>query len=190
MGVRIDRAGQLRKEYQTAGGGDWNGGFYDLRKYGVYRASGAIGDTVLSNRYYLVDAVFHVALEHDDPDFLNEIKSALHNPKWAIYLGRKSYVPSHPLCLGIYDGDVESVLKQLPYQLHKSDKEPSKPLQIVVECEHGEGAARMDVPLSFVKDNRQFGLRFVKHEHIKDFPIEPRKENSDVSISTHTESVA
>src|SRR5581483_3790909 len=56
MGVRVERPGSVRREYQTAGGG---------RGYGVARADGSPGETVLSNRYYLADADFLVGLEGD-----------------------------------------------------------------------------------------------------------------------------
>ena len=69
MGVRVDRAGVMEKDYQTAGGGTLPGG----RAYGVHRANDARGQTVLSNRYYLADADFLVGLESDDAALLRRL---------------------------------------------------------------------------------------------------------------------
>jgi CRISPR-associated Cas5-like protein len=58
MGVRVDREGVVRRDFHTAGGGKWRG-----EPYGVAKSSGGRGETVISNRHYLTDAVFLVGLE-------------------------------------------------------------------------------------------------------------------------------
>src|ERR1035437_743761 len=92
MGVRVLREGTLRVDFQTAGGGKFQG-----KSYGVWRASGGVGkDAVLSHRHYLADADFLVGLEGPLP-LLRQIEEALNNPVWQISLGRKSYVPTLPV---------------------------------------------------------------------------------------------
>ena len=53
-------------------------------------------NTVLSYRYYLQDASFLVGIKADKA-VLESCKNALDNPKWTVFLGRKSCVPSCPI---------------------------------------------------------------------------------------------
>ena len=114
MGVRVDRAGVMKMDYQTAGGGT----LPDGSPYGVRRASDTRGETVLSDRYYLADADFLVGLESDDAGLLHRIEEALKRPVWQIYLGRKAFVPSVPVHIpGGFrpDEDLETALRQHPW---------------------------------------------------------------------------
>jgi CRISPR system Cascade subunit CasD len=92
MGVRVLREGTLRVDFQTAGGGEFPG----RKSYGVWKASGSPGGTVVSPRHYLADADFLVGLEGPLP-LLRQIEEALNNPVWQLSLGRKSYVPTLPV---------------------------------------------------------------------------------------------
>ncbi len=66
IGVRVDREGTILRDFHTA--------------QQVAKASGAIrNDAVLSNRYYLMDAVFLVGLEGDD-SLLAPLDTALAAP--------------------------------------------------------------------------------------------------------------
>src|ERR1019366_5756632 len=94
MGVRVLREGTLRVDFQTAGGGKFPG----RKRYGVWKASGSPGGTVVSPRHYLADADFLVGLEGSLP-LLRQIEEALNNPVWQLSLGRKSYVPTLPVTL-------------------------------------------------------------------------------------------
>jgi len=98
LGVRVDREGSLAVDYQTAGGSHRRG---DSDSYGVVLANGAAGRTVLSNRYYLMDADFLVGLEGTDAalDLLREIDAALAAPHWPLALGRKAFPPGQPVHL-------------------------------------------------------------------------------------------
>ncbi len=106
MAVRIDRPGTVRRDYHTAGGGT----VPNRKAYGVAESSADINKpvtegklrTVLSNRYYLADADFRVALAGDDREnFLQELERAVRQPRWPLFLGRKAFVPNQPLCLGV-----------------------------------------------------------------------------------------
>lgn len=66
MGVRVDREGVVKMDFQTAGGGDFAG----RSSYGVYRADGSRPGAVLAHKYYLSDADFLVGLEADGQDAL------------------------------------------------------------------------------------------------------------------------
>jgi len=143
MGVRADREGVLRVDYHTA---------KDVRM-----ANGKTKDTELSNRYYLANAVFLVGLESEDFPLLERIHAALQNPVWALFLGRKSFVPGEPIRLedGLRQGEtLEVALKTYP-PLCPPEKDT---LRLVLE--DGSGAiVRTDQPLSF--SQRRFAPRRV-----------------------------
>lgn len=64
------------------------------------RASGSINhDCVLTYRQFLLDAVFGVLLKGEN-NLMDKISSALCNPKWGIWLGRKTCIPSTPVFVG------------------------------------------------------------------------------------------
>ncbi|MFQ3588660.1 MAG: type I-E CRISPR-associated protein Cas5/CasD, partial [Fimbriimonadaceae bacterium] len=52
--------------------------------------------TIISPRDYLHDAAFMVALAAP-PELAQELASALPNPKWPLFLGRKSCIPVAPI---------------------------------------------------------------------------------------------
>ncbi|QDT37590.1 type I-E CRISPR-associated protein Cas5/CasD [Stratiformator vulcanicus] len=95
MGVRINKAGQLLRDFHTAGGGTLSGK-RNGPSYGVVKASGKPGDTVLSNRFYLADADFLVGLMGAD-DLMELLREAVKAPHWPLFLGRKSCPPGEPL---------------------------------------------------------------------------------------------
>lgn len=145
MGVRVDREGALRMDYHTA---------KDVRM-----ANGKTKDTELSSRYYLADAAFLVGLECEDLPLLERIQAALQKPRWALFLGRKAFVPSEPVCLedGLRTGEtLESALENYPC-LRPFEKDK---LRLVLEDQSGS-IVRSDQPLSFSRERRKFAPRRV-----------------------------
>ncbi len=165
MGVRVDREGRLERDYHTAGGGTWP----DRSRYGVWSASGGVGGTVVSERFYLADAYFLVALEA--PRTLAErLQRALAEPVWPLYLGRKSFPPGLPVWLkdGVREGTIRSVLFAHPWAKPLEGAGPGR-LRLVLECGPDEGQPRRDFPVCFDGPDREFGLRYVKYEWL---PVE------------------
>jgi CRISPR system Cascade subunit CasD len=126
MAVRIDRPGTVRRDYHTAGGGT----VPNRKVYGVAESSADINKpviasklrTVLSNRYYLADADFRVALAGDE-NFLQELERWLHQPHWPLFLGRKAFVPNQPLCRGVIEAtDLRDALIREPW-FYRSPRE-------------------------------------------------------------------
>jgi CRISPR system Cascade subunit CasD len=173
MGVRVDRPGVLRRDYQTAGGTHRKG-----ERYGVAKANGAPPDTVVSERYYLADAQFLVGLESDDRTLLQRLHDALKEPVWPLYLGRKSYVPGAPVYLpdGLRDASLEEALQNYPW-LARTRQEAdwmreqvkagrAEPLRLVLDVPAGSAEplrdelVRHDVPLDFAA--RLFTIRYVQ----------------------------
>lgn len=145
MGVRVDREGALRMDYHTA---------KDVRM-----ANGKIKETELSSRYYLADAAFLVGLESNDLPLLEHIQAALQKPRWALFLGRKAFVPSEPVWLedGLRTGETpEHALEYYPcLRPPENDK-----LRLVLEDKSG-AIVRSDQPLSFSRERRKFTPRRV-----------------------------
>lgn len=156
MGVRINQEGVVQCDYHTV--------------LDSIKSSGSKGDTVISQRYYVADADYLVGLEGDDRPLLETLDTALQFPTWQLYFGRKSFVPSRPLQVGIVD---EPLLKALEYQLRRKGKAlPKLPKQLrcVVEVPDSFDV-RQDVPIDWQK--RLFGSRCV----------EPHFLNTDLCIS-------
>ena len=87
VAVRADRPGERMTDFQTVTG-------FPLRN-----AEGkpkSTGNTIISVRSYLQDACFTVVLETDVRWYVR-ITSALREPRWCMYLGRKTCVPSRPV---------------------------------------------------------------------------------------------
>ena len=189
MGVRVDMPGTMQRDYHTAGGGTFPQG----TPYGVRKADGKPGETVLSNRYYLADADFLVGLESENiPDLLSA-ESALREPTWQIYLGRKAFVPSVPVHLsdGMRQGEfLEEALTNYPWPRVDLDVplpkfRPSQ-LQLIIEDPNGP-EVRMDQPYGSSFKTRRFLPRHVATTFRSLGPDDnqiPVREVSDVPIPT------
>ncbi|MCL4554300.1 MAG: type I-E CRISPR-associated protein Cas5/CasD [Actinobacteria bacterium] len=159
MCVRVDREGRMARDYQTAGGGKWA----DSGSYGVYKADGSRPDTVDSNRYYLADAVFLVALGGSE-DSLRAVERAVRDPVWPIFLGRKAFPPSEPVWLrdGLRPEEPDRVLRYYRWLGGGGAKRnPPDQLRLALEREPGRGQRRMDQPISFAPGRRRYAARYV-----------------------------
>ncbi len=165
IGIRHDRPGVPKRDYQTAGCAATDT---------IIKADGKPSkDGVPSQRDYLADAAFLVGLECEDRVLLEQIYAALQNPVWPLALGRKSYVPSESIWIenGLQDAPLRDALVQWPWisSTRKWEKPPEQ-LLVSFESDDGSGVLKMDQPLSSFAE-RRFGTRFVRSELI-DFPKE------------------
>ncbi len=72
------------------------------------RASGTMNpDPVVTRRQYLLDARFGVILA-GDPALVERVASALRDPVWGVWLGRKSCVPARPLFVALHSTHPEA----------------------------------------------------------------------------------
>ena len=148
FGVRVNREGVMQKDYHTA--------------QNIAKADGGTKDTELSTRWYLADADFLVGLESDDLPFLESLQNAVKNPKWQLFLGRKSFVPSVPVYLakdGIQNGNLEDVLSNVQLDGFETGE-----MRFVVESGQGTDV-RQDVPLCL--KTRRFSIRRVETKFIE-----------------------
>jgi hypothetical protein len=183
MHVRVDRQGALLKDFHTAGGGVFRGS----REYFAPTSSGTKGkNPVVTERHYLQDASFVVALEGDDA-LLTRLARHLEDPHWPLALGRRSCPPSEPVLVGKTDQDAKTALCELPLRLHRrhlptrwddregryvADLAPQK-LRLLVECPPGDtaGDMRRDVPVAWPDQlTREYTVRFVREEMIVKIP--------------------
>jgi CRISPR system Cascade subunit CasD len=160
MGVRHDRPGVPKRDYQTA-------------QNIISADHSKIHETAVTTRDYLADAAFLVGLEGDDRLLMERIYAALRNPVWPLALGRRSHVPSESIWMqdGLQDAPLREVLAQWPWiaSLRKWEEPPEK-LLISFESKDGSGVLKMDQPLSSFAE-RRFGARFILSEWIP-FPKE------------------
>lgn len=145
LGVRVDKRGTLRVDYQTA--------------QNVLAAGERALRDVQSWRYFLSDAAFLVGVEGEER-LLEVIHQALVKPRFPLYLGRKGYVPSPPPYLpdGMQPEGVEQALRIYPYLLALR---PRDDLLLVLEASSAEGRLVYDQPVApFAR--RKFRPRYVR----------------------------
>ena len=138
MGLRIDRPGSIMRDFHTAG--------ID----GYYKVSGSVErrNAILSERFYLSDAVFLVGLE-GDAKLLKELQAALKQPAWFLFFGRKAFLPAERVWLrdGLRDLGLETALRDYPY-LGGEGRENDQ-LQLLIEDDRNGTIVRNDQPISF-----------------------------------------
>lgn len=161
MGVRVDREGLVKMDYHTAG------------KSGYLRAKGDIErkDLIVSERFYLADAAYLVGLENKEPDLLKLLDYRLRHPVWALYLGRKAFVPGVPVWLkdGLkLDMGLEEALAK-GYSRLAAGRNGERRARLMIEDAERGSIVRPDQPLSFAWEQRQFTVRRVR----LDFCIPP-----------------
>lgn len=108
MGVRADRPGYYLEDYQTITGGISTAD-------GKGRGNKGDEGTIISRRQYLQDASFLVVLDGEEED-LRRCAHYLQHPAWAVYLGRRSCVPTRPVYYELTErhASIEEALEKVP----------------------------------------------------------------------------
>jgi CRISPR system Cascade subunit CasD len=127
--VRVDRVGTLSTDFHTVGAPPLEVGAVRKRHRTATGRTGPAnfavpmgngngwilgGGTMVTNRQYLADAEFIVAIHHSDSGHFAEMVSASHNPVFMTYLGRKAFAPTFPFHLGVHRGSPRDVLTTMP----------------------------------------------------------------------------
>ena len=73
-------------------------------------AEGGEKKSHITKREYLTDASFGAVLT-GDATLIERISAGLEDPKWGIWLGRKSCIPSAPVFAGVFASETEAVAK-------------------------------------------------------------------------------
>jgi len=175
-GMKKDLPVRRLQDYHTVGGGyDPNvpaerGHITVSADDGKPRAKNGQSLAVLTHRQYLTDASFGVLLE-GDAVLLGEITAALADPKWGIWFGRKTCIPSAPLLVGLkeHSDDLSRLLKE-----NREDALRlligEKPIDSFTWQEEvdsfGEGSDSLpDAPVSFATERRLHAPRRVRTHH-------------------------
>jgi len=175
MAVRVDREGMVMRDYHTVGAKIGN-----VKAEGGIKYSHGTIETLVSERYYLCDASFLVALVASAAS-VEKWADHVRDPVWPPYLGRKSCPPSLPVFEGVETSlcgpkkrkpadMLLAVLKSRPWRprLRSVDKPPEHiRIQVPADMHHPGAYPKPDVPLSFLY--RTFDVRHVKDVHV---PIE------------------
>ncbi|MDO5785607.1 MAG: type I-E CRISPR-associated protein Cas5/CasD [Eubacteriales bacterium] len=164
LAVREDRAGTRLLDFHTVTGAPL------LNASGKPRSS---GNTFISKRQYLQDASFLVFIDCAD-DWRERMIQALQHPKWCLYLGRKSCVPSRPVLIGVTEAytDIPEALQKYPIQTKRrhrnSDKGQTCRYASEIADTGDSTVSRSDVILA--DGYRQFTRRRVWRGVVKEVP--------------------
>lgn len=158
--IRADRKGTKIRDLHTASSDE-------ILTAERKKRSGS--NTVLSYRYYIQDASFLIGITAEE-ETLKMCKDALDNPKWSIYLGRKSCVPSHPV-IGEISYEYASLMEAME-SLPITDRHDDIIL-VQRDAEGNTATRRMDIIDNPGK--RTFQSRLVETVVLN------RKESADVS---------
>lgn len=156
MHVRVDREGRLLCDFHTAGGGTFRG---RSDYYAPNSAGGKGKNPIVTQRHYLQDASFLVALEGDEA-LLTRLYAALQDPVWPLSLGRRSCPPAASVWVkdGLVKGDAVTAFAKVPG--------PER-VRFVWELVPGDfqGEPRQDVPIAWPdRLERRYGTRYVRIE--------------------------
>ena len=142
MGVRIDSPGVLENDFQI-----------------VRKPSQNTGK--LSHRWYLTDAVFLVALQSDDSQWLETIMNALRRPYYNVFAGRKAFPLNPDFIQGIIrDVTIDSVLHDVAWSGYGEQPKKVELIRDAMESDTDVFTIN-DVPVSFEHDNRSWVPRSV-----------------------------
>lgn len=105
--VRIDQQGNLLRDYHIAA---------------KYKPNGDFEKNYVTNRYYLEDAIFLVAIGSDNEKLICSINDALRSPYFQSSLGRRSLPPTADFILGVEDCGVIHALLTHEWLANKLSK--------------------------------------------------------------------
>lgn len=161
FGVRADQPGRILRDFQTA----------------IRVERGKSVALPLSERYYLADSVFLAGVEGPAP-LIEGLGETLRSPRFPLYLGRRSCVPSQPVFDSIASGDLEQVLRSASWRASEwfKDKHRGKSYECALSFDRvlGDGAGEVgtvenvrDVPRSWDPRRREYEWREVVHTTVQ-----------------------
>lgn len=141
FGVRADREGEDITDFHIAHGQK---------------------DSYVTYRHYLSDAVFLAGVEGDE-ETVKELESALRNPRFPLFLGRRSCPPTLPIVIGICQASLERALREEPPLCENGEKN----MRIQIETEEADAGMMQDVPVSFDPQKRIYGYRKAREYYVE-----------------------
>lgn len=150
--VRIDQPGKLLRDYHTAV---------------KCKPDGSFDRTYVTNRYYMQDSVFVVAIGHEDDEMMEGIEKALKHPYYQPFMGRRSLPLTADFFLEVTDGNVIESLRAAPWQaagFHRRKHEPRLDVYCDAELIKSSGQiVRQDKVISFSQKERKLSFRTEGH---------------------------
>ena len=155
--VRIDQDGTLLRDYHIARS---------------YKDKGVESKTYVTNRYYLEDALFVVALSGMD-ELIDTLTKAIKSPYFQPFMGRRSLPVPVDFFLGVSAEDILDSVRNLPWQAapwykkkkrkqgigEKISLEVYADEEILKDEKISRSKLRRDIPISFSQKGRQFAFR-------------------------------
>ena len=155
--VRIDQQGGLLKDYHIA-----------ITDKEILEKP----QTYVTNRYYLEDALFVVALSGMD-ELINTLTKAIKSPYFQPFMGRRSLPVPVDFFLGVSAEDILDSLRNLPWQAapwykkkkrkqgigEKISLEVYADEEILKDEKISKSKLRRDIPISFSQKGRKFAFR-------------------------------
>lgn len=147
--VRVDQQGNLLR--------DWHNAKSDKRK-----------DPYTTNRYYLEDAVFVVAISHQNYAFIQMIEDGLRSPYFQPFMGRRACPLPVDFIVQVTNDSALDSLKQLDWQaatwyMKRQSTDDRISLEIYTDSYligKESYQLRQDKVLSFSQKERKFGFRY------------------------------
>lgn len=153
--VRVDQKGNLLRDYHTA------------KKY---KKNGDFSRTYVTNRYYLEDAIFLVGISSQKDDVMIEIETALQNPYYQPFMGRRSLPLNSDFYYGSYEEPLINCLESINWQASQwYKKRHSNKLTIYADSHlltRKILRPRKDRVISLSQQNRRFGYRYESSKEI------------------------
>ena len=151
--VRVDQVGLLKKDYQTA---------RRLKKDEPY----------VTNRYYLEDAIFIVAISSEDDKWIEEICAALKNPYFQQFMGRRSCPVQPDFVIDMVETGAIEALQNLEWQASDWYKKRNEKFIAYIYADSAlldneKYILRNDRVVSFSQKERKYGPRFESKTSIK-----------------------
>ncbi len=179
LGVRIDQPGQLRRDYHTASRPDGSPlPSSVVSSRGTQKPTGPAKYTYVTERFYLEDAAFVVAVRGPEP-LLTALVQAVRHPAFPLALGRRSCVPSQPLLLldgesELWPADLLATLSRVRWQVSTRARDTAGrrqaltdtvALPVVLDDPTGN-QVREDLPVSFHPQGRRYASRQVSQHWV------------------------
>lgn len=148
FGVRVDQPGTVVTDFHTA------------------HADGYDKYATITRREYLADAAFVAAVEGPEP-LIGTLHERVRQPRFALFLGRRSCPVDASLDLGMHLGTAESILDSHPWTAgERYARQQPRQVHLRAQIDSDSGTPTRDVPVSFDPRHRQYGWRSVVEKDI------------------------
>lgn len=175
--LRVDQPGMLLRDYHIA------------NKYD--KETGKLESVYVTNRYYMEDAVFVVAISHADDERMEKIYEALKHPYFSPFMGRRSCPVPLDFIIKMTEEDAITALEKLEWQAAEWYKDWYKKKHADYRADiyadkalipQGIATMRKDYVISFSQKERKFGPRFEVRKSINLIDGDSRCKQNDLDF--------